>query len=211
MFYEIHCHSNRSDGSSTPGEIVEYARSFLDGIAITDHDEIKGSLEALKYASPDFEVIPGLEVSSREGHILALYVDEIIPKGLAAKETVHRIHARGGLAVAAHPYDSFRRGVGDLIAKLDFDAVEVVNGHTLKSTKDPHKVCEEIGMPMVGGSDAHLLREIGSVKNEFDGDFRKALLSAMIGIKSRHATALMMNNILSIGRHKIEKISKRWI
>jgi hypothetical protein len=164
MRLDIHVHSRFSDGVPTPEEIVEHCRKIgLNGVAITDHDAIEGSLEAMKYASADFIVIPGMEVSSKEGHILALGIKKQVESGLPAKETVERIHDLGGIAIAAHPYDSYRWGVGDLIMTAGFDAVEVVNGHTFGNTKNPREMALKANLPMVGGTDAHSLAEIGNV------------------------------------------------
>jgi predicted metal-dependent phosphoesterase TrpH len=193
MRFDIHVHSNHSDGRPSPAEIVEYAKGRLDGVAITDHNTIDGSLEALKYAGANFTVIPGVEVSSNEGHILALGVNELIQRDLSAQETVERIHALGGLAVAAHPYDTFRSGVGDLILELPFDAVEVVNGHTFGNRRDPVRVCSEAGLPMVGGSDAHSLREIGSVTNRFEGDWMQAVKRGDLKVESSHPAKRAIN------------------
>jgi len=203
MLYELHAHSSFSDGLASPLEIVAHAKRRLDGIAITDHDVINGSLEALKYSSPDFTVIAGVEVSSVQGHILALFVRELVPKGLTAKETVEAIHSFGGLAIAAHPYDRYRRGVKDLILKLPFDAVEVVNGHTFTNISDPAEVCLGAGIPMVGGSDAHTLREIGSVATEFKGDFVQAVEAGAVGVKSRPLFWLMVNHGVGIVERKM--------
>lgn len=164
MRLDIHVHSCFSDGVPTPKEIVEHCRKIkLDGVAITDHDNIEGSLESLKYASKDFTVIPGVEVSAREGHILALGVKKLVERDLSAEETVKRIHELGGVAIAAHPYDRYRRGVGDLILRVPFDAVEVVNGHTFTNWRNPRKMALQAKLPMTGGTDAHSLGEIGNV------------------------------------------------
>ena len=205
MLFEIHCHSTFSDGRASPKQIVDYAKGFLDGIAVTDHDSILGTLEALKYQSDKFTVIPGMEVSSKDGHILALNVRELLPKDLHAKETIERIHALGGLAIAAHPYDRWRLGVGDLILKLEFDAVEVLNGHTFTNTRDPMKVCLSAGIPVVGGSDAHTLSEIGLVLTEFDGEFTSALKSGRTKVKGRPTTELMMRHGVGLIHRKILK------
>lgn len=164
MRFDIHVHSCFSDGLPTPREIVEHCRKIgLDGVAITDHDAIEGSLEALKYATSDFIVIPGMEVSAREGHILALGIRRPVESRLSAEETVRRIHELGGIAIAAHPYDIYRNGVGDLITTIGFDAVEVVNGHTFGNSRNPVEMALEAKLPMVGGTDAHSLGEIGNV------------------------------------------------
>jgi len=203
MLFELHVHSTHSDGRSTPREIVEYARRRLDGVAITDHNAIEGSLEALKYCGQGFTVIPGVEVSAREGHILALNVRELVPRDLSARETVERIHSLGGLAIAAHPYDSWRSGVGDLILKLGFDAVEVVNGHTFSNRRDPVKVCREAGIPMVGGSDAHALHEVGSVTVAFEGDWVEAVKAGRVEVKSKPKARLLLNYGMSAVNRKI--------
>ena len=204
MLYEIHVHSKFSDGNASPKQIVDHAKKIgLNGIAITDHDEIAGSLEALNYATEDFTVIPGMEVSAREGHILALNVRELIPKDLSAKETIDRIHALGGLAVAAHPYDSWRNGVGDLVLELDFDAVEVANGHTIYNTKDVVGLCGKHGLVMVGGTDAHLLKEVGSVVVECDKPLLEAIKSGALRIKSSGKPQLFSNHALFLFHRKV--------
>lgn len=164
MKLDIHIHSTYSDGVNTPREIIGYAKSIgLDGLAITDHDEVKGSLIALEYDSRDFKVIPGLEVSSLDGHILALGVTELVERDLSAEKTIKEIHELGGIAIAAHPYDRFRPGVGDLIYSLNFDAVEVFNGRALSSSRNMTKIAEDIKLPITGGSDAHCMDEVGGV------------------------------------------------
>ena len=171
MLFDLHTHSLYSDGVGTPEEMIKYAKSIgLNGIAITDHNEVKGALEALKLASADFRVIPGIEVSSAAGHILGLGITKIIARDLSAGETVKRIHAAGGIAIAAHPFDRIRQGVGDRIYSVDFDAVEVYNGHTMISSRSPREILKNLRVPAVGGSDAHLLSEIGSVVMDLDGD-----------------------------------------
>ncbi len=165
--FDIHVHSYYSDGINSPAELVSHAKKLgLDGIAITDHNEIEGTLEAMKFQDENFLVIPGLEISSREGHIVALGISELIPEKLSAEETVKRIHELGGIAIAAHPYDLFRGGVGDLVLKINFDAVEVENGHTVHSKKKMLDFAKKNNLPISGGSDAHCLEELGVVTIE---------------------------------------------
>ncbi|MFH1403435.1 MAG: PHP domain-containing protein [Candidatus Altiarchaeota archaeon] len=204
MFYELHTHSNCSDGIPHPDEIVDYAKAIgLSGIAITDHNVIEGSLEALKLASADFTVIPGVEVSSVEGHILALNVRELVPRDMPAGETVERIHSLGGIAIAAHPYDLWRKGVGDLVLNLDFDAIEVYNGHTFGNSRNPVEAAGEVGLPMVGGSDAHTLGEIASVKVSVEGDVIESIKSGRVGIVKDALPTLLMKHAKGLVRRKI--------
>jgi len=204
MLFELHCHSTFSDGINTPKEIVDYAIKIgLNGISITDHDTIKGSIESLKYDTKDFTVIPGIEISSKEGHILGINIKTLIPKNLSAKDTIDTIHSTGGIAIAAHPYDRFRKGVGNLIFELPFDAVEISNGHTLGSTRDTRKICIITRLPMVGGSDAHTLQEIGQVKIEYKDDIIEAIKTGKITIISKPPPTLLLNHGIGMIKRKL--------
>jgi len=85
---------------------------------------------------------------------------EIIPRGLSASETVKRYTTPGALPLLRIPFDRIRQGVGDLVYSVNFDAVEVYNGHTMISYKNPRDILRNLRVPAVGGSDAHLLSEI---------------------------------------------------
>jgi predicted metal-dependent phosphoesterase TrpH len=171
MLYDIHTHTTCSDGVNSVEEVVAHARKLgLAGIAVTDHNTLDGALRAMKLAGPDLKVIPGFEVSAKEGHILVLGVTELIPKKIPAAEVVERAHELGGIAIAAHPYDVIRGGVGKLISSVDFDAVEVCNGRTLLEWRSSRKVAERAHLNMVGGSDAHSLQEMGTITINADGD-----------------------------------------
>src|SRR5213083_3433599 len=134
--WETHCHSvysNRRrrwfDALNTPREMIESAiRRGLDGMIITDHDTVKGGLAGKKIARDHngLHVIPGAEVSSMAGHILAIGIEENVAKGLSLEETVDRIHDLGGIAVASHPFSSrVRPSLGEECLKTD--GVEVFN------------------------------------------------------------------------------------
>ncbi|MEA1925009.1 MAG: CehA/McbA family metallohydrolase [Candidatus Altiarchaeota archaeon] len=185
MKIDIHTHSTYSDGYNTPKEMVEYAMKIgLDGLAITDHNEINGSLEALKYSTKEFTVVPGVEVSSHDGHILCLGIRENIEKYLPAAEVIERVHDLGGIAIAAHPFDRLRKGVGELIYELDFDAVELYNGHTLLSTRNLEDIAKEINKPVTGGSDAHIIDDIGSVYIKVGDDVLDSIKKSRIDVVS---------------------------
>jgi hypothetical protein len=100
-------HTTASDGWPAPHELVDQARRVgLDVIAVTDHDTIEGALRAADYASrwSGVHVVVGEEVSSRNGHIVGLFLEKRIRPGMTAAATVHAIHDQGGLAVAVHPF-----------------------------------------------------------------------------------------------------------
>ncbi len=197
MKLDIHVHTCYSDGVNTPEEVVRYAKRIgLDGVAFTDHNVVEGSVKALRYNSGDFIVIPGLEVSSEEGHILALNVTESIERAIPAEEVVERIHELGGVAIAAHPYDRLRSGVGDLIYKLKFDAIEVVNGRTLLTARDMRKIADEIRLPKVGGSDAHCLDELGTVSILVDDDPIESILKGNVEVINNTRKSRILLNYL---------------
>ena len=198
--FDLHIHSYYSDGVNSPQEIIGYAKKIgLSGIAITDHNEIKGTLEALKFQEENFLVVPGLEISSLDGHLVALGIKEIIPRDRSAEETIEKIHELGGIAIAAHPYDFLRRGVGDLIFSLDFDAVEVENGHTLRRYKNPFLAAKEKNLPITGGSDAHCLEEMSSVFIEIPEKYQdplEAIKNQEVEVISRVSKIKILKNFV---------------
>src|SRR5262245_43295863 len=129
---DLHVHSLWSDGMQPPEAIVRAAAGRVDVLALTDHDAIQGARIARDYAHdhPELgvDVIVGEEVSTLNGHVLALYIEERIPPRLSAERTVELIHEQDGLAVAAHPFHPIRyRAAGRpalaaLIPDLPLDA-----------------------------------------------------------------------------------------
>lgn len=181
---DLHLHTRRSDGRHSPARLAAaLRRSTLAVAAVTDHNTVAGALEveqALDGEGP--EIVIGTEVSSDEGHILALFVDRDIPAGLSARDTIAAVHECGGLAVAAHPY-SMSLGVGDLAAQLDFDGVEMVNGSPLMEVANARAARRLSGTAAAhtGGSDAHVVGAIAGVHTLFPGrtaaDLRAAILA----------------------------------
>jgi hypothetical protein len=179
MKCDLHVHSFYSlkDGVNSPEDIIRYTMKIgLDGVAITDHDTLNGWIHGRAYAEKkEFTLIPGMEISSRDGHILGLYITEEVPKGHSAQETLELIHAQGGVAVAAHLCDMLRKGVGDLVKTLDFDGIEVLNGRNYFVNGRAKKVAETLDMAVTGGSDGHIIDEIGSCYTIYDGDLYEAI------------------------------------
>lgn len=180
---DLHTHSRFSaDSVAEPEIMIREARvAGLHGFAITDHD----SSEAVPYflengwmredGEPvdDFLIIPGQEISTAEGHLLALGVRLPRLKGIPAAEAVDRIHAEGGIAVPAHPYDRFRAGIREPFLKtLPVDAIETFNA----ASTLPHynrraaRFAEAQGIPGIAGSDAHHEDAIGISHTIFDVD-----------------------------------------
>ncbi len=165
---DLHMHTNASDGWPSPAQLVDHAmrRSGLDAIAITDHDTIEGALRAAEYAAKRtrLHVIVGEEVSSRDGHIVGLFLEKRVKPGMSAAATIHAIHDQEGLAVAAHPFWRTQKrvrggpihGVGWLAAELDFDAIEVENATPgfYVFNQLAHRLNLGLGAAELGGSDA---------------------------------------------------------
>jgi len=190
-------HTSASDGWPTAQELIEHAsRLPLDVIAVTDHDTIDGALRAAEYAAKRtrIQVIIGEEVSSRDGHIVALYLERRIQPGLSAAATIHEIHDQGGIAIAAHPFWRTQRqvrsgpvhGVGWLAAELDFDAIEVENATPgfYVFNQLAHRLSVGLGAAEVGCSDAHILDAVGRAFTEFPGKTPEALRGAIASRKT---------------------------
>jgi hypothetical protein len=160
---DLHVHSYYSrDSVITPEQLIFYAKKHgLHAIAITDHERIDGAMKIAK--EKHFLVIPGIEVSSLNGHIVGLNVREVIPAKLGVDETVDRIHDAGGLAVACHPMTFFKGSLGKR-TNLKFDAVEVINASAFPfhySVRRGKKLASQLGKAETAGSDAHYGPEIG--------------------------------------------------
>jgi hypothetical protein len=151
-------------------EVAEVARARgLNGVAITDHDSVGGLKEAKELSGGGFLIVPGIEVTSRDGHILGLGVTKLVPRGLTAAETVELIRGQGGIAIAAHPFVPGRKP--GLVSRAKFDAIEVLNSRAfLISNPLARRFAERNRIPGVGGSDAHRKDEIGLAYTVVDCD-----------------------------------------
>ncbi|OPY31063.1 MAG: putative hydrolase [Methanomassiliicoccales archaeon PtaU1.Bin124] len=170
MKADLHIHSIHSpDGSNEVKDIIRILRSQgINGAAFTDHNSVEGGREALGLKEKDFLVIPGVEVSTIEGHIIALNVTEPIERNLSVIETIHRIHGLGGIAVAAHPY-RFWSGLGEEnIIGQPFDAVEVLNGRSNdRGNAKAVKLARDLKAPVTAGSDSHENMTLGDAFTVF--------------------------------------------
>ncbi len=159
--YDLHIHSQRSFDSRIPLKQLG-ARALelgLAGFAVTDHD----LYTCHRSPYPGLLVIPGEEVSTLEGHILALGINEEIPPWLSPEETIDLIHGQGALAVASHPFSSKEGypGLGEKVYELSLDGLEVTNPKRHVDNKQARKAAATMGVTKVGGSDAHRLEDVG--------------------------------------------------
>ena len=193
---DLHIHSQWSDGDDLDKILDAAIEQKLDAIAITDHNEIDGAIEARRRVHKrrlKIAVVPATEVSSKDGHIGALFVMKKIPRNLSAEETVNLIHEAGGIAVAHHPYapkfiDKILRtklGCGDLIKKIPFDAIECTNavpGYGTRYNIAAHEALRKnhIHIAMTGSSDAHYAGFVGKGKTYYAGNQGVSSLYAML-------------------------------
>ena len=177
---ELHSHSERSyDGRDPVEMLLEQAQAVgLDALAVTDHDEIEASLRAAELA-PDYDLvgIPGMEVTSADGHVLAIGVESAVPPGLPFAETLSEIRDRGGIAIVPHPFQSSRSGVAANISQSELasaDAIEVYNSRLLtgRANRKAEKFARINALPMTAGSDAHIAEMVGQAVTRVGADER---------------------------------------
>ena len=194
--------------------VVAYAVKLgLRVIAITDHDCIDGALEASLCDPTRCEVVIGEEVTSRQGHILGLFLSRPVAAGLDAEETIDEIHAQGGLAVPAHPYLQLggARGVGSQAAGLSWDAIETENGSpgAWFANRQARRESSRWARAQTGGSDAHILSAVGSVVTVFPGstaaDLRDAIEGGAARAKRQNRSPLI--GALTLSRSLRRKLS----
>lgn len=215
MILDPHIHSTySSDSTASPRDILKRAKKIgLDAIAVADHNTIKGSLATIKEAKDfeDFVVVPAMEVSSSKGHIVALGIKEDVEKGLSPEATVEKIRSLGGIAVAAHPFVSYREGLCDNVKDLDIDAIETLNSRYIfgYSNWRAKNLAERRNLPEIGSSDAHFVGAIGSCVTEFEADFSyESIIEAILSGKTsvygdRTPLPLILKEVIN---KKIKKI-----
>jgi predicted metal-dependent phosphoesterase TrpH len=167
---DLHVHTCYSrDAVTTLKQVVAYSKKRgLDGVAITDHNTVKG---ALKLKTRDILVVPGIEVSTLNGHLLGINVTTPIPAKLDIEETIRLIHEAGGIAVAPHPTTFYKSPPSRRVSS--YDAVEVMNASSIPFsifTYLSKRFAAGLGLPQTGGSDSHYAPEIGAAYTIVEAD-----------------------------------------
>ena len=178
---DLHTHTRGSDGSGTPEGIAAAAvEAGLDAVCITDHHltYTKESLEVAKaLRRAGIMVFHGCEYSTAQGHLL-IYGVNVEDLGLGfypdMQETIDEVVRRGGVAIPSHPYQGYKRFLGDRVHELtNIPAIETANGQCTyrcpHNNKKAVKAASEMGVQTTGGSDAHVARSVGLTYTEFQG------------------------------------------
>jgi predicted metal-dependent phosphoesterase TrpH len=218
---DLHMHTDHSGDCATPVEVLlQTARDRgLGAIAITDHNEVSGALEAAAIAEsmPDLKVIVAEEVKTAEqGEVIGLFLKEKIPKGLTMAETIAAIREQGGLVYVPHPFDRFH-SVPDYEHLLDMveevDLLEVFNPRVALTSFNEEAVrfAGKYRIIPAAGSDSHVAQGLGSVRqriHDFDGpaEFLEAMRDADITRKHKNLVYVQTLKFLqTTGRPKAPK------
>jgi predicted metal-dependent phosphoesterase TrpH len=191
---DLQIHSSAGDGLDSIEAILQHVeeQTDLDIIALTDHDDVRPSHALRELAARSgarVAVVPGVEVTTRHGHLLALFVEEEVPMLRPLLETIRLVHQRGGLCVVPHPLSYLTFSVGEralrrVVAEGErVDGIETVNPSIAGRVRASRAVTlnrDLVRAAETGSSDAHQAALVGTAWTEFPGnevdELRRALL-----------------------------------
>lgn len=221
---DIHIHTTHSDGMATVAQVLEFVehKTDLDLIAITDHDMFDGADEARNLAvrhNYRFQVLTGVELTTLEGHLLALGIEWPIRSLQPLDKTIAQVHAQGGIVIAPHPMSWMIRSIGrnGLMRihhhpsdAVHFDGFEVMNP-SLAGRVVVNQVRElnarVLQIAETGGSDSHIVETIGTAVTLFSGktadDFLRALAEKTTTADGHFWTREEMQHLARIGPQQI--------
>ena len=212
---DLHMHTIYSyDGTaSVPAVLIRAKQIGLDVIAITDHDEISGSLKALKLA-PQYgvEVIPAIEVTTAEGDLLALNIKQKVARDLPLIETILKIGELGGFCIAPHPmaggfgmkslsaYSIFRALRNPDVVRV-LIGIETYNATAIDKLSNhyAHILGSRLNLAQTASSDAHVVEAIGLGATEFNGHTTQHLITALQNGSVRHRKQKEWNSVRILG------------
>lgn len=197
---DLHIHTIASDGIATIPELLRYVeeQTSLNVIAITDHDVFEGSYEARELAGRghyNFEVVTGMEVTTLEGHLLALFLEKPVPSYRTLIKTLEAVQAEGGLCIVPHPMSwvahSLRQGlldrllleqkcgcVGNCLVGIELVNASLANRLSFEKARERNR--SHYHLAETGGSDAHFPIQVGTGYTLFPGhtaeDLKRSLL-----------------------------------
>ncbi len=178
---DLHVHTNRSsDAFTSPKQLTTICRDRrLDGLAITDHNVLAVD------SSDEPVILPGIEISTRHGHVIGLGVSEAVPRGLSADETIRRIRDLNGVSIIPHPYDLLRSSVRPHLLTVRPDIIEVINSSSFLHSvtwKRARKFAEKEKYPMTAVESRTKIRR----KRKVSYDGRQRLPHSPDNRKSLH-------------------------
>ena len=220
---DMHLHTLYSDGTMEVQALLDHVelRTGLDLIAVTDHERIDGALRAQElHVAGDyhFGLVVGEEITTRRGHLLALFLTDRVPALRPLEETIERVHAQGGIAIAPHPMAPLTPSLGrrslmrlhhDPDARHRLDAIEMLNPSVAGRARRPHRTTlnELMGLAAVGNSDAHVLENVGTGWTWFPGtsaeEYRAAILDRTTEPEGEYWTH--WHNVSVYGRQLVAK------
>jgi predicted metal-dependent phosphoesterase TrpH len=207
---DLHVHTREGDGLDSLEVILDHVErnTDLNVIAITEHDNLQAALRARELWSHDryrFEVVPGAEITTLDGHLVALFLERPVPSLRRLEETVDAVHAQGGLCFVPHPGSKLTRSVSPTVIRRIqaqgergtwLDGIETANaaptGRLYLSAA--RRLAGGLGLSNIGASDAHFRQVIGSAFTSFEGctaaDFGRALLAGDVTAHQRSFPSL---------------------
>lgn len=221
---DIHIHTTHSDGMATVEQVLEFAehKTDLDLIAITDHDMFDGADEARNLAARRnyrFQVLTGTEITTLEGHLLALGIERPVRSLQPLDKTIAQVHAQGGIVIAPHPMSWMIRSIGrhGLMRiyhhpsdAVHFDGLEVMNPSlagrvAVNQVRDLN--ARVLQLAETGGSDSHIVETIGTAVTLFPGktadDFLRALAEKTTAADGHFWTREEIEMLVRIGPRQI--------
>jgi len=205
--YDLHIHTKySSDGVLEPARIVNTAIKLgLSGIAVIDHNTIRGGLEARQFESENFKIIVGSEIQTDRGEITGLFLTQEVEPG-DATSVISDIKSQGGIIIIPHPFDEMRHSALHPTEEdvQYIDAIEIFNSRCVfqKYNRRALDFAREHSLPVVAGSDAHYSNEIGSSGIiTTDDDIRKAIIENNVEIFGKRTSIL---------NHARTKVLKTW-
>jgi len=197
---DLHAHTSFSgDATINPKLLVDtlYAHPIIKGVAITDHDTLEGYFQVRKLATvyQDLLVIPSIEATTTQGHIILLGIEEKPPYMSTLESVVDFAKEKAALIVIPHPYRV--SGIGDAAEKMSADAVEIMNPWaSLGENKLAEKLAKARNLPGVAGSDAHKPEEMWSAYTEVDAE--PDIGSVLSAIQSGRVKAVSTRHYLNV-------------
>jgi predicted metal-dependent phosphoesterase TrpH len=213
---DLHMHTNLGDGWISPARLIEAARARgLTSIAVTDHDQVEGArrVEDLLYRQGcPMQMITGVEVSTRQGHLIGLFVKRAPRPGRPVEESIDAIKQQGGLVIVPHPLGRLvpslsRRRIDSLLAMgYAIDGIEMYNPSPANAAQRAvvRAANEEWGLAEIGASDAHFWQHVGAGYTHFSGetslDLRRAIAERKVRAGGQEHPPVRLNPASYVGQ-----------